>query len=167
MNRLDIILIVAALLGAVRGYRRGFIVSVFSILALVAASFYGILLVDAIIKWLQRRCSIDAEWLPFIAFSIGFLAIFAAVKLIGHFIKKATEGTAFGGALDAPMGAALGILKIMFWASLIFWMVNSTHIADLKNYANGSLLYSSVAKLAPSLAKQMSALFPALHEVLN
>ena len=167
MNRLDIFLLAAAAVGAVRGYRRGFIVSAFGILALAAASFWGVLLVGSIIKWLKQRYAIDSEWLPFLAFSIGFLAIFAAVKFIGHFIKKATEGTAFGGALDGPMGAALGILKIMFWASLLFWLINSTRMADLKSYAQGSVFYSPVTKLAPGLAKQMSVLFPALQEALN
>lgn len=167
MSKFDIFIIIVAIVGAVRGYRRGFILSIFDIGALVAASFCGISLVDAIINWLKHRYTIDTELLPFIAFSIAFIAILIAVKLIGYWIKRTVDDTAFSGAFDGPLGGVIGVLKIMFWASLLFWLINSTHVMDLKKYTKESIFYSSVTKLAPGLAKWMSTWFPSLCDVFN
>lgn len=167
MSKFDIFLIVVAVIGAVQGYIRGFVLSFFGIVALVAASFCSLMAMQSLIDWLKHRYSIDTEILPFLAFSIGFILIFIVVKLLGHYINKSLEKTAFAGAFDKPLGAFFGALKIMFWVSLLFWLISTTHVIDLKSYTKESTLYASVAKFAPGLAKWAATWFPFLHEVFK
>ena len=83
MNVLDILILIPIAFGIWRGFKKGFIIELFTFLALFIGLYAGIHFSDGVASFLQEKFSITSEYLPTIAFTITFLLIGAMVYFAG------------------------------------------------------------------------------------
>src|SRR6478736_3111201 len=124
----------------------------FSVVAIILGIFGGFKLMGEAMVLLQKNFNADKSTLPYIAFGVVFLIIVVGVTLLGRLLKASIDKT-FLGKMDALMGSFLGVLKIVFLASVILWILNSFHYQFPSNWVEGSSVYPVVAKIAPGLAR--------------
>ena len=79
MNYLDFILLVPVVIGAWKGFKKGFIIEVFTLLALFAGIYGAIHFTDYIAEILKENLSVESEYMPIIAFLVTFLLVGAMV----------------------------------------------------------------------------------------
>ncbi len=89
MNYLDIILILPLLFGAWRGFKKGLIIELFTLLALLVALYAGIHFSDWMAAILQSTFNTQSEYLPIVSFTLIFLAVGAMVYFAGKAIEAA------------------------------------------------------------------------------
>lgn len=137
---IDIVFAALMVLALIKGYSKGFIVAVFSIIALIVGLAAAIKLSATVASYLNDSVNLSAKWLPVISFILVFLIAIFLVRLGAAAIEKAME-LAMLGWLNRIAGIFLyAVLYILILSVLIFYL-QKTHllsdhtIAESKTYA--------------------------------
>ena len=88
---IDIIFFILILLAVYKGYRQGFIVSLFSIIALMVGLAAAMKLSAVTAGYLEGSINVSARWLPILSFVLVFLLAVFIVRLGAKAIEKTIE----------------------------------------------------------------------------
>ncbi|MFZ9980553.1 MAG: CvpA family protein [Cyclobacteriaceae bacterium] len=166
MNRTDVILTVLLLLGAWSGYRKGFLMALFSLAAFLLGLFGAYHLMGDGVVWLGSKIEADPELMPYISFMIIFLLIVIAVKIIGSILRASIAQTVLGQA-DNILGAILGILRYSFMVSVVIWILTSLHFRLPEDWRKDSVMLPVVEKTAPYIAGKAGSMFPSVSDLFK
>ncbi|GAB4248857.1 MAG: hypothetical protein Kow0079_01230 [Vicingaceae bacterium] len=153
MNYFDIIIIVPILWGAYKGFRKGLIIELVSIAALVLGIIGGIKFSDFVAEKLNQYFEISETLLPVISFSLTFIVIVVIVFSGGKLIEKTIKMAALS-TVNRIFGAVFGMLKFALVLSALIHLVNKVdkHFSFIKpEMKANSLLYKPVEKVLPTL----------------
>lgn len=166
MSKIDIALVVIVAIGAWSGYREGFLMELFSLLALVLGILGAFKLMGMGVEYLERNMNIDETMLPYISFAIIFFVILGLVTWLGRRLRNSIDKT-FLGKVDQWMGLLLGAFKTLFVVSIVLWIVDSFKVKFPEHYTAGSWLYPFTAKLAPNVAGWLAGFVPFFREIFR
>lgn len=153
MAYLDIVVCIILLIGAYRGFTKGFLYTLALATAVVLGIIGGFQLADKASGYLQSEFSITSRFLPFISFLLVFIGIIMLVILLGKLLEKVLKAIALGWA-NKISGALFGIFKMAFLISAVFWLLKPVEkslpviSAEQKKQ---SFLYGPVSKIAPAV----------------
>ncbi|MBK6634193.1 MAG: CvpA family protein [Chitinophagaceae bacterium] len=88
---IDLTFAILLVIAIVKGYQKGFIIAVFSIVAFIIGLAAALKFSAVVAAWLQNSISISAKWLPFIAFAIVFIAVVLLVRMGAKLIEKSFQ----------------------------------------------------------------------------
>jgi membrane protein required for colicin V production len=166
MEILDIILILVLLFGAYRGFKKGFVYTVALSLAFVLGTIGSFQLAGKCANYLSTTFDIHSAWLPFTSYVLVFIGIILLVVLLAKVLEKFLKTAALGW-LNKLAGVLLGIFKMAFFASVIFWLLNLVEkkipVLTEARKAN-SFLYKPVAILAPAVLPKLKTGYKQLEE---
>ena len=155
MNYLDIIFIVPLIWAGFRGFKKGLIIEVSTLLAFGLGIWGGIHFSNFIAELLSD--SIESKYVPLVSFSITFILIVATVFVLGRMIEKAVNLVQLK-LVNKVTGAAFGVAKIVLVMSVLLVIVNSfDQKANIvpKDLKENSLLYQPLSdvslKVIPAL----------------
>lgn len=150
MNYFDIIIIIPLLWGAFKGFKKGLVVEVASIVALFLGIWGGVKFSSVSASYLGDMFSISEKLMPLISFAVTFILIvilvFTLAKLLQKVIKMVSLST-----INKIAGALFGALKFALIISVILNLVNNINreIPFIEpEMEDSSLLYKPVSKLA-------------------
>ncbi|MEQ1584747.1 MAG: CvpA family protein [Cyclobacteriaceae bacterium] len=166
MSKADIVIAIILAAGAFLGYKRGFLMELFFLLAIVLGVFAGFKLMGLGVEYLTHKFNADTEVLPYISFLVIFVIVVLVVVFIGGRIKNSMDKS-FLGRMDAIAGALLGLVKYAFSISIILWLVDSFKISLPSDWVNDSKLYPLVAQVAPTLASFFGDFLPFFKETFK
>ena len=166
MSKVDIFLWVLVALGAFNGYREGFLMELFSLVAIILGIFGGFKLMGEGMILLQDHFNADTRVLPYISFGVIFLIIVILVTWIGRLIKHFMDKS-FLGKVDQIMGLALGAFRTLFLLSVVIWIVDSLEYNFKSEWTEGSWLYPFTAQLAPTIASWTGDFIPVFKEIFR
>lgn len=166
MNKADLVIAIILAVGAFLGYRKGFLLELFFLLAIVLGVFIGFKLMGTGVEYLSKEFNADKAVLPYVSFAIIFLIVMIVVSLIGKTIKNSLDKT-FLGKMDAIAGAALGLIKFAFGISVIIWLVEALEIPFPEGWKEESTLYPIAAKVAPTLSEYFGGIIPFFKETFR
>lgn len=152
MNYLDILLIIPIIYAGWRGFQKGFVIELFTLLALLVGIYAGIHFSDYMTHILSENLGITSKYLPAISFTITLLLVGAMVFFGGKLIEKAIKMVALG-PVNKVAGMCFGGIKMLFILSAVIVILESY---DEKNQfipqdlKTGSLLYSPVKETSLS-----------------
>jgi membrane protein required for colicin V production len=156
---LDLILLVPLLIGAYTGYKRGLIMELVGIIALILAVMGAFKLLHTGIEFLSKYIPEYSNFIPFIAFIGIFIGILILVNLLGRMTKKFLDLTILG-AFDNIAGALIGIFKWAFLLSVVLWLSLQVNLEIPDALTDNSILYPYIVGLAPKVGAYISAIFP-------
>ena len=166
MTALDILLLLPLGVGVVKGYRRGLVLEVVSLLAFVLGVVGGLLLLSAAIPVVRTYLGELHGLLPLVAFLLVLVAIMWGVHLLGGLLKKAVHLTPLG-VLDNLLGAAAGGLKWLLGLSLLLY---GTALAGLPllpaSVRAGSVVLPWVQRATPLALRLMGYVLPFAQHLL-
>lgn len=84
------------ILAIIRGYQKGLIIAVFSIVAFIVGLAAALKLSAVVAEYLKESISMSAKWLPFIAFAIIFFSVVILVRFGAKLIEKALQAVLLG-----------------------------------------------------------------------
>ena len=79
---LDIVLALPLIWGAYKGFKKGLIIEITTLIALVAGLYGAIKFSDLTAVYLQENWTIDERYMPILSFAITFIAIVILVNLL-------------------------------------------------------------------------------------
>jgi membrane protein required for colicin V production len=166
LSKADIVIAIILAAGTFLGYKRGFLMELFFLLAIVLGVLAGFKLMSLGVDFLTQKFNADKEVLPYISFLLIFLIVVLTVTFIGSRIKSSVDKT-FLGKMDALAGAVLGLVKYTFSISVILWLVDSFKINLPSDWVNDSVLYPMVVQVAPCFASFFGDFMPFFKETFK
>ena len=164
MNGWDITLLIILLLGAYRGYTKGILLEVITILAFVVAVIGALQLMSWGVVVLSDTLQTEGAWLSLLAFVLLFVGILTGVSIAGKMLKSVVHLTPIG-YLDGILGGAVGAIKWAFGISIIMILLEYVHI-ELPN-TEDSELYGYVHPFAYTVIEQLKSWFPILENIID
>jgi membrane protein required for colicin V production len=137
---IDIIFFILLAAAIFKGYSRGFIIAVFSVLALVIGLAAALKLSVVTASWLKNAVHIAAKWLPVLAFALVFMVVVLLVRLGARALEKTAE-IAFLGWANKLGGILLyAVLYFIIYSVLLFYaeklnILKQATVASSKTYA--------------------------------
>lgn len=166
MSTIDIILLIPIIYGAYRGFKKGFLLEIISIVAFVLAVIGGFKLLHWGMDLLDQYFEISGQILPYVAFLLIFIAIILLINMLGKALKKIIDLTLLG-AVDNIAGALLSAVKWVFGISVVLWLTSTFDIGIPKEWEEESMLYSYILPFAPAVVEFFSAVVPFAHDLFD
>jgi membrane protein required for colicin V production len=157
-SAIDLILAIPLLLAAWRGFRKGLIIEIATLVGLVAGLFAGYYGADRVADSLADSWDLKASTLHGIGFLIAFAAVLVAVYLLGKVIEKAVDLVALG-LVNKGLGALFGLAKMGLLLSVAIYFLNLAFGKDEwlpKEQVEQAVLYPVVSDAASWLVPEMS-----------
>ena len=162
---IDILFLIFMALGIFHGYRRGFILSFFSFIAIIAAIILSMQFSYSLSVFIYERFDVSSKYLPFACFIgifvLTIVGVNLATKALDDFIKFAqlsflnkVAGSIFRGA----------IFMIIF--SIILWFFNQISLISPELKVD-SRVYEFVAPIGPFLIEMVSTVIPAFEDLIE
>jgi membrane protein required for colicin V production len=158
MNFLDILLIIPLIYAAYKGFKHGFIIELFTLLALLVGIYVGIHFSDATASWLKETFSFESTYLPVIAFTITFLGVGAMIYFGGKMVEKMVKVVQLS-PVNKVFGIIFSSLKMLYILSVLLVLIESyDEKGDFfpEKTKNESLLYSPVKAISTTTVPALS-----------
>lgn len=107
-----------------KGFKKGLIVEVFTLLALLVGIYAGIHFSDWTASKIEDLFEKDFKYLPAIAFTITFLGIGAMVFFAGKTLEKMVDVVNLS-PLNKGLGIVFGMIKMLYTISILFVLLES------------------------------------------
>ncbi|MGB0165818.1 MAG: CvpA family protein [Luteibaculum sp.] len=121
---LDVVLILPLAYAGFKGFSKGFIYEVFSLLAL-GLGIYGCMEFSGYAtQELSAHVDPDSSWLPLLSYTLTFIVIVIIVSLAGKLLTKAV-GIVQLGLVNKLFGILFGVLKAAFFLSAVLLVFNA------------------------------------------
>ncbi|MFD2563706.1 CvpA family protein [Aquimarina rubra] len=151
MNYIDIILGILLLWGLIKGFSKGLFVSLASLVALIAGIYIAVHFSHLVGGYLEQYVNWGDGAMKLTAFAITFIIVVILISLAGKLLTKIADFASLG-VLNKLLGAAFGVLKFAFIASVVIIFIDAGNrsLGIIKQETlDSSILYSPVKKLAP------------------
>jgi len=120
---LDVIIIVPLLIGAWKGFRKGFIIEACTLIALALGIYGGIHFSGTVANLIQEYIG-NKKYLPIASFTVTFILISVVVFIIGKVLEKIINFIALK-MVNKLLGLGFGVLKYLLIISVIIMVVNN------------------------------------------
>ena len=154
MNYLDIIIAIILLLFGWKGFRKGLIIEVVTLVAFVVGIWGAMHFSDFTADHLKDVMEIDPKFLNTVAFVLTFVLLVILVNLIGWLLTKAVKAMNLG-FFNRLGGAIIGLAKGLLLCSTFVLVINNLQWFGVvkEEVRKESLLYPYVEKTVPYLYK--------------
>ena len=155
---LDLIYVVVIILAVLHGYRRGLVVGLFSLIAVIIGLAAAMKLSIVAGKYIGKVIKISDQWLPVISFAIVFLLAVLLIRLGARAIQKMVEMVMLGWA--NRIGGILfyvAIYTIVF--SVLLFYAEQMKILQPETI-NKSVTYSFVRPWGPKVIDGLGSIIP-------
>ena len=158
MNYLDIFIACTLIFGFTRGYLKGLVMELSSIIALLLGVYGSIKFSDFTFTFVSAKFpqileSIDENYLKIASFAFTFLLIIVLISIIGKAVTKILK-MVFLGFLNKILGGFFGVIKFTLILSICFVFfenINSTLFLFDDSFARSSFFYNQIIDLGNRL----------------
>ena len=164
MSVWDFVILVLLVAGAYRGFQKGLLMSVVSLVALVAGVVCALAWTPALLQYLSGRSQMSPELLSVLAFLIIFIGVIILINIVGKLIKIVIDLTPIG-SIDGLVGALLGMLKWALGVSIILWVLDKVDVGLPTD--QDSAILSNVRQVAPYIFEQVKLWSPYFSDLLD
>jgi len=166
LNSADIIILIILGFAGYRGYQRGFMVSLLSVVAFVLAIILAFMFLDWGVQILDQWINGFNGILPYLAFVLIFIVVSVGISILGKILKKAIDLTLLG-SFDSLAGGLVGVLTWVLGLSILIWLTGLVDLEIPKSWTENSMLYSRIESVAPAVIDTFSEYLPFLKSLVE
>lgn len=162
---IDIIFFFLVLMAVFKGYRQGFIVAVFSVIALLVGLVAAMKLSVVVSSYLASSTNISARWLPVLSFSLVFLAAATLVRFASALVQKLAEAVMLGW-LNRLAGMALYVAIYTIVFSVVLFYADKIHVLKASVLAS-SVTYPFIRPCGPAVIDSIGYVIPFFRDMFH
>lgn len=155
MNYLDIVILTLVALLVINGVRKGFIISLASLIALALGIYLAVNFSNYLDSVLIENFNPGRKWLPVLSFTITFLAVVIVVMIIAKALEKVVDLVGMG-IINHIFGGVFGLIKGILLVSVLAFIISGFDPKEklIKHKdKKESLAYGYVEKVFPFMMK--------------
>ncbi len=162
---IDIIFAILIVIAIFKGYRKGLIIAVFSIVAFIVGLAAALKLSATVAAYLQNSVSISGKWLPFLSFAIVFGVVAVLVSLGGKLIEKTFEMALLGWA-NRIGGILLFVILYTIIFSILLFYAEKIHLFE-EATIQSSKVYPFVKPWGPKVMNAFGTILPIFKDMFT
>jgi len=153
MNVIDLILVIPLLFALYRGFTKGLVYMVASLVALVLGILGAMKFKEIVAGMLDNLFEIQPQYLNLLGFAVSFVIIVLLVHLLAFLLDKLIKAVALN-FVNRLAGMVFGLAVTAFVVSIILQPVNAANEQRefiSREKIEGSLLYRPLTAFAPAV----------------
>ncbi len=154
---IDIIFLLLIALACYKGYTKGFIIAIFSVLGFIVGLAAALKLSTTVAAKLSEHTNLG-KWLPVLSFLLVFIAVVVLVNIAGKLIQKTFESIMLGWANRIAGIILYTILYSIIFSVFIFYAVQLQFIKI--ETLQTSLTYPYLQPLGPKVIGGFGVVIP-------
>jgi membrane protein required for colicin V production len=162
---IDIIFLLLMVWAVIKGFRRGLIVSIFSLLAIIAGLAAAIKVSALVAVQIGKVVNVSDKWLPLISFVVVFLGIVLLVRLGANLIQKTVE-IAMLGWVNRLGGVVLYIILFTVVYSIFLFYAAELHFLKTETLQD-SVTYVYIQPWGPKVINSLGSLIPFFKDMFS
>jgi len=162
---LDVIGILLLILFFVRGFQKGLIIAVFSLIGTVVGVICALKFSHTLAQYLDKHHIVTNGWGQVVAYIGIFILVASVIWMIAKLIEAALKALLLG-FFNKLAGAVLYTFMAAFIWSSILWLCSNLHLitADVISH---SYTYKYLSPVAPWLFTHLGYLFPFVKSTMH
>ncbi len=162
---IDILFLVIMVMAVIKGFSRGLIVALFSVLAFIVGIAAAIKLSAVVANYLKENISVSNQWLPIISFAAVFILVVLLVRLGAKLVEK-TFQIAMLGWVNRIGGILLFVVLYTVLFSVVLFYAQKINIIKTETIA-ASTTYSYIAPWGPKTIDGFGKLIPVFKDMFS
>lgn len=162
---LDFLGVIILALSFFRGWRKGFVVALCSLLGVVLGMLAALKLSSALATWMMAQGWVTSAWAQIIAYVLLFLGVLWLVRIIAKAVETALKAAMLG-LINRLLGALLYMFMGAFIWSSVLWIGNRAHLIAPGTLA-GSHTYEYFEPVAPGVFAHIGTVVPFAKDVFG
>ena len=162
---IDIVFVVLMVMAVIKGFSRGFIVALFSVVAYIVGIAAAIKLSVVVANRISENITVSNQWLPIISFAVVFIIVVILVRLGARLIEK-TFQIAMLGWLNKLGGILLFVALYTVIFSIILFYAQKINLVKPETIA-GSYTYEYIAPWGPKVIDGFGKLIPVFKDMFS
>lgn len=162
---IDFIFAALIILAIIKGYQKGLIIAVFSIIAFILGLAAALKLSTAVAAYLQDSISVSAKWMPFIAFALVFFVVVILVRLGAKLIEKTFQAVMLGW-LNRIGGIILYAALYLIILSIFIFYAEKLHLLQ-PEAIKSSQTYGFIKPWGPKVMDSFGRLIPVFKDMFT
>ncbi|MET0392808.1 MAG: CvpA family protein [Chitinophagaceae bacterium] len=162
---LDIIFLVILVLAVIKGFQRGLILGVFSLLAIIIGLAAAIRLSAAVAHRIGSAVNVSDRWLPVISFIIVFLIVLLLIRWGARLLQKTVEMATLGWANRLGGIVLYAVVFTIVYSILLFYAVQ-LHLIKPETIER-SATYAFVQPWGPKAINGLGRLIPLFRDMFT
>lgn len=162
---IDIIFAILIIIACIKGYQKGLIIALFSIIAFIIGLAAALKLSSLVAGWLGDNANISARWLPFLSFAIVFFVVVLLVRWGGKLIEKTFQMALLGWVNRLGGIIFYAVLYIIIFSVFLFYAEN-VHLIKPETI-KASQTYSFVQPWGPVVINNFGKVIPIFKDMFS
>ena len=162
---LDLVLVVIMIVAIIKGYQRGLIVGVFSLVGIIIGLAAAIKLSAVVAGYIGKAITISHTWLPIISFIIVFIIVVLLVRLGANMLQKTVE-VALLGWVNRLGGILLYIAIYLIIYSVILFYAEQVNLVKPDTIHN-SVTYTFIQPWGPKVINGFASIIPVFKNMFT
>ncbi len=155
---IDILFFITVLLAIYKGWSKGFIVAIFSLLALIFGLAAAIKLSAETGNYLEIQTDHTSPLWPIVAFIVIFILVAFIVKILAKVLQKILHVVLLGW-INRLVGILFYILAYSIIFSVLLWIGNQINFIPFEA-KESSLVYGHIAAIGPEAIHDIAGWIP-------
>jgi membrane protein required for colicin V production len=164
MTVIDILFLIPLLFFVIEGFRKGVIMELTTIIALIIAMIASLKLSLVCLSFFPDLND-KSPWVPYIAYIIVFVCFYILVYVIGKQVDNLINAIKLN-FFNRIAGAALGACKIIIIFSFLLWLTEQID-AIPASIKEKSLSYKYFKDIAPAVIELVSSWIPFFKDLVS
>ena len=162
---LDLIYAIVIILAMLHGYRRGLIVGLFSLVAIIIGVAAAMKLSIVAGHYISRVIKISDEWLPIISFAVVFLIVILLIRLGARVIEKTIKVAMLGWVNSIGGIVFYAVIYTIVFSVLLFYADQMKLLQP--ETINKSVIYSFVQPWGPKVINGFGSIIPVFKDMFG
>ena len=162
---IDICFFVLLVFAIIKGYNKGFILALFSIIAFIIGLAAALKLSILVAGWISANGSVSAKWIPFVSFALVFLIVVILVNLAGRVIQKTVE-TILLGWVNRMGGIVLYLVLYAIVFSIVLFYAVQLHFIETST-TQSSVSYLFIRPWGPTIMNSIGNVIPFFKDMFG
>lgn len=162
---IDLIFAVILVLAILKGYQRGLVIGLFSLVAVIIGLAAAMKLSTVVAGYIGKAVKVSEEWLPIVSFAVVFLIVLLLIRLGARAIEKAIEVVLLGWVNKIGGIILFAAIYITVFSVLLFYAEQMKLLqADT---IDKSVTYSFVQPWGPKAMNGFGSIVPIFKDMFS
>ena len=162
---IDIIFAILIVIAIFKGYKKGLIIAIFSIVALIVGLAAALKLSATVAAYLQNSVNISGKWLPFLSFAMVFGLVAVLVGMGGKLIEKTFEMALLGWA-NRTGGILLFVILYTIIFSIFLFYAEKIHLFE-EATIQSSKVFPFIKPWGPKVMNAFGSILPIFKDMFT
>ena len=162
---IDIIFAILIVIAIFKGYKKGLIIAIFSIVAFIVGLAAALKLSATVAAYLQNSVNISGKWLPFLSFAMVFGLVAVLVGLGGKLIEKTFEMALLGWA-NRIGGIMLFVILYTIIFSIFLFYAEKIHLFE-EATIQSSKVFPFIKPWGPKVINAFGTILPIFKDMFT